>query len=90
MAALSFTQTNGKYVATISGLTESKYVDIQRNEKGVITVYQRANGAATWKDPQDVERGKYASDVAFNLLVEAGSVDFQIVSNTEVTSAIIN
>ena len=88
MAALSFTLTNGKYVATISGATESKYVDIERDEKGVITVFQRANGTTAWKCPQDVEIAKYQANVPFNLLVEAGTVDFQIVSVTEVTSAV--
>lgn len=90
MAALSFTLTNGKYVATIEGLTASANVDVQRVQKGVITVYQRANGADTWKVPTDVELAKYQSDVCFNLLVEAGSMDFQIVSHTEVTDAILN
>ena len=82
--------TNGKYVATIEGLTASANVDIQRVQKGDITVSQRANGADTWKDSTDLQLAKYRSDVCFNLIVEAGSMDYQIVSHTEVTKAILN
>jgi len=90
MASLSFSLTNGKYVATVEELTASANVDVERDQKGVITVYQRAHGATSWKVPTDVELAKYQSDVCFNLIVEAGSMDFQIVSQTEVTAAILN
>lgn len=66
-----------------------KVIDLERADKGRVTLYCRVPGQTEWKYAGDVERVKYDANVVFR--IDAGvseDVEWLIVSGSEVMNGV--
>jgi hypothetical protein len=91
MAALTFNSATlaGKtvYVAEIENVKGTINVDLEREAKGMVTVYHRAHGTTNYKGGVAVAGSQWEEDINFNIISEApnAEMDYKIVSDTNAT-----